>query len=69
MIRQTKKPRKAGRPPMGDEPMKRVNVMLSEKDLERASALGGGNVSLGLRLALERAEQAAKKPTSKRGQQ
>ena len=42
---------------MGDEPMKRVNVMLSDQDLKRANSIGGGNVSLGLRLALEWAEQ------------
>jgi hypothetical protein len=32
--------------------MKRVNVVLSDEDLERAARTGGGNVSHGIRLAL-----------------
>lgn len=43
-----------GRPTIFDEPMTRVNVTLSEQDLERARKIGNGNVSHGIRLALER---------------
>lgn len=51
--------RNPGRPPLGDESMKRRNVVLSDEDWETAVALGGGNASAGLRLALGRCRQRA----------
>jgi len=56
--RRTEKPR-IGRPPIYGERMKRVNIILSDADLERADLIGDGNVSAGIRLALK--ESAAKK--------
>jgi hypothetical protein len=38
---------------MFDEPMKRVNVMLSAEDRRLARRLGGGSISAGLRIALK----------------
>ena len=55
-----------GRPPLFDERMKRVNIILSDKDLERASKIGEGNVSAGIRLALERAVYGLKPSKQKR---
>lgn len=50
-----------GRPPLGDQRMRRVNVMLDRDTIERARELGGGkNLSAGLRLAVSIA--AAKVP-------
>ena len=46
--------------------MKRVNIILSDKDLERASKIGEGNVSAGIRLALERAVYGLKPSKQKR---
>jgi len=46
--------RRAGRPPIGGKPLDRVNVMLSDRDMKGAEALGGGSISAGLRIALER---------------
>jgi hypothetical protein len=51
MARRRTKPR-IGRPPLFGERMKRVDIMLSEDDLERAAEIGKGNVSRGIRLAL-----------------
>jgi hypothetical protein len=42
---------KAGRKRTG---MKRINAMLDAHTIKGALALGGGNLSLGLRLAVER---------------
>jgi hypothetical protein len=53
MGRRVKKSR-AGRPPLFDERMNRVNVMLSDDDVDRTNKIGEGNVSHGIRLALER---------------
>ena len=53
MAGRTKKPR-IGRPPIFDECMKRVNVMLTDDDVKRAAKVGKGNVSHGIRVALER---------------
>ena len=50
---------------IGDR-MKRVNIILSDKDLERASKIGEGNVSAGIRLALERAVYGLKPSKQKR---
>jgi post-segregation antitoxin (ccd killing protein) len=46
---------RAGRPPLFGERMRRVNIMLTDDDLERARKIGNGNVSKGIRLALQRA--------------
>jgi hypothetical protein len=40
--------------------MNRVNVMLTDEDLERANKIGKGNVSHGIRLALQRATHRKK---------
>jgi len=45
------------------ERMNRVNVMLTDEDLERANKIGKGNVSHGIRLALKRV--TGKKPRAK----
>ena len=45
--------KRPGRPLLGDTPMRRVQVRLDEKTVERARELGQGNVSLGLRRAVE----------------
>jgi len=50
-----------GRPPLFGERMNRVNVMLTDKDLQRANKIGKGNVSRGIRLALQRAARQTKK--------
>jgi len=55
-----------GRPPLFGERMKRVNIILSDKDLERANKIGEGNVSAGIRLALERAVYGLKPSKQKR---
>lgn len=41
-----------GRKPMYNEAMTRINVMLDADTVARAAALGGGNLSAGLRLAV-----------------
>ena len=43
---------RVGRPPLFNERMNRVNVMLTDDDLERARRIGRGNVSAALRFAL-----------------
>jgi len=49
------KPRKRGRPAKGvnAEPQKRRNITLSDRMVEKARAIGKGNVSEGIRVALE----------------
>ncbi len=44
----------AGRKPIKDEPMTRVNVMLDAATVEKAKQIGGGNLSEGLREAVRR---------------
>lgn len=44
----------AGRKPMKDEPMTRVNVMLDDATVAKAKMIGGGNLSEGLREAVRR---------------
>jgi len=44
----------AGRKPIMDEAMTRVNVMLDEATINKAKAIGGGNLSEGLREAVRR---------------
>lgn len=47
------KPPKRGRPPVvGDVPARRVNVTLDQTTVDRASDLGSGNLSAGLRMAV-----------------
>lgn len=42
-----------GRPPLPDsERLKRRNVMLSDADVALALDIGGGNISVGIRVAL-----------------
>jgi hypothetical protein len=48
------KPPKRGRPPLTGAPMRRVNVMLDERTIEGLTALGGGNLSGGIRAAWQR---------------
>jgi hypothetical protein len=45
---------KIGRPPIADEPMRRVNVMLDQRTVDKASEIGSGNLSAGLRIAVKR---------------
>lgn len=52
---------KPGRPPINDEPMRRVNVMLDDETVEKASGIGEGNLSAGLRIAVKKYR---KKPTN-----
>lgn len=54
------KKRRAGRPPLGNKRMNRVNVNLAEEDMKKAKRLGGGSISAGLRIALELAAKAKK---------
>jgi hypothetical protein len=49
----------SGRKPFGDKAMPKIRITLSPLDIERAQALGGGNVSAGVRLALEIAAKQA----------
>ncbi len=44
----------AGRKPMKDAPMTRMNVMLDAATVEKAKQIGGGNLSEGLREAVRR---------------
>lgn len=44
----------AGRKPLKDEPMTRVNVMLDEATIAKAKQIGGGNLSEGIREAVRR---------------
>lgn len=43
----------AGRPPLRDDPMVRISVMLPPSYIAQASCLGQGNVSKGLRIILD----------------
>lgn len=47
-------PPKKGRPPLTGVAMRRVNVMLDERTIEGLTALGGGNLSAGIRSAWRR---------------
>ncbi len=55
----TNKPKreKVGRPSINDEPMRRINVMLDEATIEKASDIGSGNLSAGLRIAVKKAKK------------
>ena len=44
----------AGRKPIKEEPMTRVNVMLDDATIAKAKQIGGGNLSEGLREAVRR---------------
>lgn len=52
----------AGRPPIGNKPLNRVNVMLSDEDMKRVRSLGNGSISAGLRTALGCANAYGRKP-------
>jgi hypothetical protein len=43
----------AGRKPIGDKPMLRKQVLLTDENIAKANAKGGGNLSLGIRIALD----------------
>lgn len=43
----------------GRRPLARINVMLDEETMLRAAEIGGGNVSLGIRVAVARAKLPA----------
>lgn len=45
--------RQPGRPRFGVEPMRKRNVMLSQGDVKAAQYIGDGNVSRGIRIALD----------------
>jgi hypothetical protein len=45
--------KKRGRPTLGATPTRPVNITLSQEDIDFASWLGQGNVSAGIRIALE----------------
>lgn len=47
----------AGRKPLGDKNLRRHNVMLSDAHVERAEEIGEGNLSLGVRRAIEKANK------------
>lgn len=49
-----KKPPKPGRPSINDAPMKRVNVMLDQETSDKASEIGSGNLSAGIRIAVKK---------------
>jgi hypothetical protein len=57
-----RKREKAGRPPISDEPMRRVNVMLDQPTIDKASEIGSGNLSAGLRIAVTK-HRRRKPPT------
>ena len=44
----------SGAKPLHDEPMRRVNVVLDAATIAKAEAIGGGNLSAGLREAVRR---------------
>ena len=48
-----KKKHRAGRPLKEDKPQKRRNVSLSDTCADKARQIGSGNVSEGLRVAVE----------------
>lgn len=50
--------RKAGRPPLPDG--KRVQVMLDENTIKQGRRIGEGNLSLGIRRAVEKCVQTGK---------
>ena len=52
MTAPTPKPAHRGRPCLTSEPMQRVNVSLDAETLQRAREIGEGNLSAGLRLAV-----------------
>lgn len=51
----------AGRKPLGDKSLSRINVMLGDQDLQRARWIGEGNISLGIRRALLTCPEFARK--------
>lgn len=53
----TMQPRKRGRPANGAtaEPQKRRNITMSDRLIEKARAIGDGNISEGIRIALDQA--------------
>lgn len=44
----------AGRPLIDKEPQKRKNIMITDKLAKKAKKIGAGNVSEGIRIALEK---------------
>lgn len=59
----TNKPKreKVGRPSINDEPMRRVNVMLDQQTIDKASDIGSGNLSAGLRIAVTKHRKTTKR--------
>lgn len=47
----------AGRKPLGKRKLKKVLVGLAEKNIQQAKLLGDGNLSLGVRRAIEDTEK------------
>lgn len=43
----------AGRKPLGEDKMVRLNVMLENKHIDKAARIGEGNVSRGIRLLID----------------
>lgn len=43
---------KRGRPPLYKSAMRRISVKLDKDSIKRGRRMGGGNLSLGIRLAL-----------------
>lgn len=53
----------AGRKPLGSSPMKRVVVTLSDAHITKASNVGQGNLSAGLRLAVDKLPDVSERPS------
>lgn len=49
----------AGRPTLGAAKLKRINVMLGDEHIERGREIGGGNLSVGVRKAIEKHKGSA----------
>lgn len=47
-------PREPGRPTENGRPARRIYVTLDEETIAKAKAVGGGNVSAGIRIKFER---------------
>lgn len=52
---------KGGRPPVGRPTGRKVTLYMLPADEAKAKQLGAGNVSLGVRMALQRATSSASK--------
>ena len=44
----------AGRKPLGPSKMRRIQVTLADNHIEKASRIGNGNVSAGIRTAVDK---------------